>query len=112
MPPKLKQWTDVGDAARNGRGRSRKWARQERSSARALTAFKIAIAGRHAILARLQLIAVHCQAHAASRLAPLRACFNEDAGKAFLLGLFLYLLRARHNQHARLRIHLAAFQYT
>ena len=54
----------------------------------ALTAFKVAVGGGRAALARLQAVGVHGQAHAAAGLAPFKAGGLEDLVQALALGLF------------------------
>src|SRR4051794_33168078 len=43
-----------------------------------LSPFEVPVAGRSAALARLERVGVHAQAHAATRLAPFKACLRED----------------------------------
>src|SRR5882757_10785012 len=74
-----KQRAHIRDYASDGARRRRERARQKRSSTLALPPFEIAIAGRDAVLARLQLVAVHRDAHRAAGLAPIRARFFKDA---------------------------------
>src|SRR3990170_1860440 len=71
-----------------------------RAAAAALAAFEIAVGGRGAPLARLQLVRVHRQAHAATRLAPLEAGLLEDAVEAFPLGLLLHESATGHDHRA------------
>src|SRR5690348_13846077 len=86
----------VGDLAGDRRGGRRQRAGQERAAARALPAFEVAVAGADRVLARLDLVTVHGDAHRAPRLAPLRARLEEDAVEPLGLGLLLHALRSRH----------------
>ena len=90
----------VGDDAGNGGGGGGKRAGQEGAAALALPAFEVAVAGADGILARLKLVAVHGDAHAAAGLAPFGAGFREDLVQTFGFGLALDACRAGHNQHA------------
>ena len=65
--------------------------------ARALAAFKVAVAGGGAALARLQAVGVHGQAHAASGFAPLEARFGEHFVQPFGFGLPFDQAGAGHN---------------
>src|SRR5664279_6271388 len=63
----------------------------------ALAAFEVAVAGRSTPLFGSQYVRIHAQTHRASRLAPLRASFLEDAVESFLFGSLLHRFRARNN---------------
>ena len=80
-----------------------KWAGQEGTSAFALPAFKVAVAGADRILAGLDFVAVHGNAHAAASFPPFCAGFAEDAVQAFGFSLVFDLLRARHDQRTNTR---------
>ena len=71
-------------------------------------AFEIAVRGRGAALARLELVGVHREAHRAARLAPFEAGLDEDLVEPFLLGLVLHQARARHDQRVDAGRDLAA----
>jgi hypothetical protein len=64
----------------------------------ALAALEIAVRGRGAALARLELVGIHRQAHRAARLAPLEAGLAEDLVQPLGLGLRLDQARAGHHQ--------------
>src|SRR5437016_2702595 len=68
------------------------------AAARALAALEVAVRGRGAALARLELVGVHAEAHRASGLAPLEARVAEDPVQPFLLGLRLHLSGARDDE--------------
>ena len=72
----------------------------------ALAAFEVAVRGRGAALARLQLVGVHRQAHAAARLAPLEAGGFEDLVQPLGLGLLFHLHRARHDHRVDIAVDL------
>ncbi len=69
-------------------------AAQEGAPARALPAFEVAVARAHRVLAGLEAVAVHGQAHRAARVAPLGAGLAEDPVEPFGFGLLLDLLRS------------------
>ena len=68
-----------------------------RAALEALTALEIAVRGRGAALAGLELVGVHGEAHRAAGLAPLEAGGEEDLVQPFGLGLLLHQARARHD---------------
>ncbi len=70
------------------------------TTARALAALEVAVAGAGGTLAGLEPIGIHRQAHAATRLTPLRAGLGEDAVQALGLGLMANLLASRNDQGA------------
>src|SRR5271154_6094840 len=92
----LCQRSGIRDRARDRRSGCGERTRQKRPSALALPAFEITIAGRHAILPRLQLIAVHRQAHRTTGLAELAARRAKHFVQTFGDGLLAHLLRSRH----------------
>ncbi len=94
---RLSELTNVHKVTMNGSCRGHGWAHQVRATAGALTAFKVAVAGAGATLARFESIGVHGQAHGATGLAPFKASGLEDFVKAFALGLFFDQARARHH---------------
>ena len=69
-------------AAVSGRG-------QEGAPALALPPLEVAVGGRDGVLARLELVAVHGDAHRAARVAPLGARLGEDLVEPLGLGLGL-----------------------
>ena len=73
----------AGDGGGGGHGR----ADQVGAAARALTALEVAVAGAGRALAGLELVGVHGQAHAASRLPPFGAGLEEDPVEPLGLGL-------------------------
>src|SRR5687768_8728313 len=86
------EFTRIGDLAADGRGGCGRRARQQRASTRALTAFKIAIAGAHRVLAAPRGIAIHADAHRASRFTPLGAGVGKNLVEAASLGFAFHLL--------------------
>src|SRR6185437_12718059 len=84
---------------------------QMRASVAALTAFKVAIAGGGATLARLQHVRIHGQAHRAPRLAPLESGSGEDVMQTFFFGLCFYLLRTRNHHRLYPRIHVITLDH-
>src|SRR4051812_38813054 len=60
----------VGQVARDRRRRGHRRAHQVRPAALALAALEVAVAGRGAALAGLELVRVHAEAHRAAGLAP------------------------------------------
>ena len=57
---------------------------------------------------RRQDVGIHAQAHRATRLAPLRSGFLENAIQSFVLGRLLHGLGARNDQNADIGMHLVA----
>ena len=108
-PPTRGQRLDAGQAARIGddagdrAGGGGQRRGEERPAALALAALEVAVAGADRVLARLQLVAVHRDAHRAAGLAPLGAGRLEDLGQALGLGLALHLVRARARPSAARR---------
>src|SRR5665213_1979206 len=72
--------------------RSRRHGRRDQVCAAfvALPAFEVAVRGRGATLARLELVRVHGEAHRAARLAPVEAGGLENLVEAFGFRLFLH----------------------
>src|SRR5262245_8745107 len=79
---------------RRGRHRRR---HQMRAPLEALTSLEVAVRGRGAALAWLELVRVHREAHRAARLAPVEARGLEDLVETLLLGLLFHQPRARHD---------------
>src|SRR5437867_4128049 len=75
----LEHRADVGHHAGDRGGGGRERADQERAAPFALAAFEVAIAGGDPVLAGLQLIAVHGDAHRASGFAIVAAGVPEDS---------------------------------
>ena len=90
-------------AAVSGRG-------EEGASAFALPAFEVAVAGGYAVLAGLQLIAVHRDAHGAAGFALIASGGAEDLGQTFGNGLPLHFHGAGNHHHAHVRVDFAAFE--
>src|SRR3984957_13330008 len=61
----------------------------------ALAPLEIAVRGRGAAFAGIELVGIHREAHRAAGLAPLEAGFDEDLVEAFGFGLLFYPARAR-----------------
>src|ERR1700727_3080649 len=88
---------DVDEAPRD-RGGGGHGGRHEMGAASiALAALEIAVRGRGATLARLELVGVHGEAHRAAGLAPLEASGEEDLVETLSLGLRLDQARSRHD---------------
>ena len=82
----------ISDFSINCAGCSRERAGQEGPAPFALPAFEIAVAGADCILAWLQLVAVHGNAHAASGKTPFSASFLKHPVQSFCFGLAAYAL--------------------
>ena len=95
-----------GDGGGGGHGR----ADEMGAAARPLTALEVAVAGAGRALAGLELVGVHGQAHAASRLPPFGAGLLEDAVQAFRLGLVSDRLAAGHDQGLHACGRLSSFE--
>ena len=80
-------------------GRCRRHCRADQvgASALPLPAFKVAVGGGGATLARLQPVGVHRPAHGAARFAPLKTGIDEYLVQPFLLGLSLDQTGTRHH---------------
>src|ERR1044071_662644 len=102
------QGADVGDPAGDGGGRGGERRRQERAAAAALAALEVAVAGADGVLAGLEAIAVHRDAHRAAGLAPLGTGVEEHAVEPLALGLALDGARAGHDEGADAARDLAA----
>src|SRR5579859_2218760 len=92
----------------DGSGSSHGGTDQVGASTLALATFKVAVTGRGAAFAFSQLIAVHGDTHAASRLAPLETCLAEDGSKPLLFSHAPYLHRTRHNHRPHVRSNMFA----
>ena len=77
-----------GDRAGSGRDRTG----QDGAASGALAAFEIAVAGADDQSAWWREVAIHCQTHGATGLAPFGAGFQKDAVQALGLGCLLGLL--------------------
>src|SRR5579859_5398517 len=93
----------------DGSGSSHGGTDQVGASTLALATFKVAVTGRGAALAFSQLIAVHGNTHAASRLAPLKTRLAEDSGEPLFFSHAPYLHRTRHNHRPYVRGNMFAF---
>ncbi len=71
----------------DGRCGSHRWGDQVGSTTFALSAFKVAIAGRSATFAWLESVGIHRQAHAAASFTPIETGFTEDSIESFLFSL-------------------------
>src|SRR5262245_32352119 len=76
----------IGDAAADGAGGGGCRARQQGARAGTLTAFEIAVAGAHAVLAGGNGVAVHADTHGAAGFPPFGAGFLEDAMQSLGFG--------------------------
>ena len=72
--------------------------RREGASPSPWPPLEVAVARAHGVLAGAELVAVHRDAHRASRLAPLGAGLAEDGVEPLGLGLPLHALRAGHDE--------------
>src|SRR5437868_7141558 len=70
------------------------------ASTLALPSLEVAVAGGGTALPLGKLIPIHGDTHAASRLAPLKACLAEDVGDALLFGQASHLRGAWHDHGA------------
>src|SRR5215208_4112043 len=102
---------DVDEAARDRRGGGHLGADEVRAAARALAALEVAVRGRRAALAGLQLVRVHGQAHRAALAAPVEARGGEDLVQALGLGLRLDLHRARDDHGVHVAADLLALDH-
>src|SRR5271157_2849332 len=79
----------IGDDAGDSAGGRREGRGQEGPAAFALPSLEVAVRGADAVLAGLELVAVHGNAHRTARLAPLRSGRLEDLPEPLALGLAL-----------------------
>src|SRR5436305_8807609 len=93
----LQDRSDVGDYTGYCRCSCSQRTCQERSATFALASFEVAVACGDAILAWLQLISVHGNAHGAARFTPIRTGLFENTVQSFGLRLLFHLLRTRNN---------------
>src|SRR3990170_3985473 len=78
---------DIHEKSRDRRGGRHRRRDEMRAAAITLPAFEVAVRGRGAALARLELVGIHGEAHRAARLAPVEARGLEDLVETFLLRL-------------------------
>src|SRR5690242_17093672 len=105
------QLADVADRAGDGTRRGGEWAREEGTAALPLSSLEVAVARAHRVLPGCELVAVHRDAHRASRLAPLRTRGHEYIVQPLGHRLFLHLLRAGDDEHADTGRDLATAQH-
>ena len=67
------------------------------AAAASLASFKVAVAGACCALALSKFVGVHCQAHGATRFAPIEASLDKDFVETFGLCLFFNHVAAGHN---------------
>src|SRR4051794_37791702 len=109
--PLLVPVADVDEAAGDRGGGGHLGADEVRAAARALAALEVAVRGRRAALAGLQLVRVHGQAHRAARPAPVEARGGEALVQACGLGLRLALHRARDDHRVDVAADLLALDH-
>jgi hypothetical protein len=84
----------------DGAGGCGERAGEEGAPAWSLATFEITIAGADCILAWAELVTVHGNAHTAACIAPLAACFPENAVQTFSFSLEAHRLGSGHYQQA------------
>src|SRR5712691_8518273 len=94
----------TGDSSGGGHCR----ADQVSAPAVPLASLKVAIAGRGTTLTLFQVIAIHSDAHTASRFAPLEASLAENVGQPLLFSHTPHSHRAGHNQRPHRWCHVLA----
>src|SRR6267378_8621682 len=92
------EFTDVHEMPGDGCGGGHDRADEVRAAVFALAALEIAIAGAGAALVRRQDVGVHTDAHAATRVAPLKTGVAENFIESFFFGLRFNAARAGDNQ--------------
>src|SRR5262249_7640498 len=100
----------VGDCAGDCRRSSRERGREEGAATPALTTLEVSVARAHGVLSRLDLIAVHGDAHRAAGFTPLGARFAEDAVGPFCLRLTLDGLRPGYDERSHAGRNAAALE--
>src|SRR5947209_6459671 len=83
---------------------------QMRTSTTTLASFTVAVARRGAALAFSQLVTIHGNAHAASRLAPVKSSLAEDIGDALFFSATAHLHGARNGDCAYIGSDVLAFE--
>ena len=94
----LEQLADVSEVAGDGGGGGHGRADEVGASAGTLAALEVTITGAGGSLAGRELVGIHGQAHAASRLPPFGAGLEENAVEALGFGLVAHLLAAGDDQ--------------
>src|SRR5262245_62939500 len=94
--------THVGELAGHRRSHCHHWAHEMGARTLTLAPDEVAVRGRRTAVARCHQIAVHADAHGATRLAPLEARTLEYEVEALSLCLSLHQSRSRHH-HGRHR---------
>ncbi len=92
--------SDIDEVSFNGSRSGHGGADQVGSSAFALTAFEVSIAGAGASLAGLEFVWVHRQTHAASGFTPIETRFHEDFIETFFFSLQFDLAAAGDDHRA------------
>src|SRR5216117_1986 len=98
-PSRSRETPHVGDRARHSGRRRCEWTGEKCPAALALTSLEVAVAGAHRAFARLELVAIHCDAHRAARFPPFGTRFHENAIEPFRFGLALDLARPWDDEH-------------
>src|SRR6476620_1161464 len=78
----------------------------------ALTSLEVAVRGRRAALAGLELVRIHGKAHGAAGLAPLETGLDEYFVEALGFGLLFHQTGAGHDHGADVRIDRLAVHHT
>src|ERR1700674_5096072 len=94
----LSPLTDVYEVTGDGGGGGHGGADEMGAPAASLAALEVAVTGGGATLALGKLVAIHGDAHTASRFAPLEAGVAEDVGQSFLFGYATHLGGAGYYQ--------------
>ena len=97
----------AGDSSRGGHG----GADQVGAATLALASLEVAVGGRRASLARLELVWVHAQTHRTAGLTPLGTSGAEDLVETLLGGLHAHPGRAGDDEEADAGGHRAASQH-
>src|SRR5581483_5326443 len=92
--------TNIYEVTGNGGGGSHRGADEMRASSASLAALEVTVAGGGAAFPVAQAISVHRDAHATSRLAPVKARFAEDISESLFLSHAPHLHRAGHDHRA------------
>src|SRR6266851_2397736 len=88
---------DIHKMPGDGGGSGHRRADEVGAPAASLAALEVAVAGGGAAFAFGELVAVHGDAHTATRLTPLETGVAEDVGQSFLLGHAANLSRAGYD---------------
>src|SRR5262249_35167045 len=102
---------DVNETPRDGCRHSHRRADQMSAPAASLTTLEVAIRSRSAAFAGLKNVGIHPEAHAATRLSPIKPGLLENSVEPFALRLLLDPLRTRNDHRVKPARDLSAIDH-